>query len=106
MTNLRKVQIRTNAKNFKNHGVYMLDADVYGHYREDHGDSFTCQLGYEWTLDHSHHTVRYMRKAGKFVNQTEFSHGTMELDQKEAVELTKKLNDNARNSWVRLYYMD
>ena len=102
----RKIQIRTNSKQFENFGVYLLDCEIYGHYNENRGDSFTCLSGHNWIKDNSHHQKRYKRNSGKFINQENFNHGTIEITQKNARLLTKKLNENARNCWVRLYYMD
>ena len=100
-------QIRTNAKNFGDTtGMYVLEGYEYGYYREEKGESFTCKAGYKWEKDNDHHSLRYKRKAGKFVKQTDFNHGTLEMDKKEARELVAKLSDNARNCWVRLYEMN
>tara|TARA_R100000935_G_C2754450_1_gene131024 strand:+ start:96 stop:428 length:333 start_codon:yes stop_codon:yes gene_type:complete len=109
MLNQQTFIIKTNAKQFgQNFGVYLQDSIEYGYYREAKNTNdltFTDYNGQVWERDTNHSKPRFMRSAGTFVKQETFSHGEFIATEKFAKELTKKLSDNARNSWVKLYYV-
>lgn len=89
-TTMKKFQIRTNAKSFgENFGVYIFDKPVFSYDKDSNGNVIKTQTGTE---------------AG-FVKQSEYSHGTFAMDEKEAQLLTKQLSASARNCWVKMYEM-
>ena len=47
----------------------------------------------------------YIIDEEKFVKQTSYSHGTFEMEFVHARKLERKLQENARNCWVKLYRM-
>ncbi len=90
-TTTMKFQIRTNSANFGDtFGVYIFDKPKFEYTKNEAGEKIKTQIGIE---------------AG-FVKQTEFSHGTFEMEHEEVKKLTKKLSDNCRNCWVKLYIME
>lgn len=110
MTTQKTFIIKTNSKQFgENFGVYVKNSIEYGYYseaRKTNDLTFIDYKGQVWDRDNTHTKPRFMKKSGNFIKQESFSHGEFLSTEKEAKNLTKKLNDNARNSWVRLYFVN
>jgi len=107
---LNEYQIRTNAKSFgENYGVYVMDQKDKIYEVDFKGETFSDSRG-EWTyIGQNFSKTKYMYESqfavGKFVKQMEFSHGTFKCSPDDVKTLLNKLQDNARNCWVRLYKM-
>ena len=87
----KQIQIRTNSKSFGDtFGVFDFNAPIFEYSKNEAGEKIKTEVG-----------------KGKFVKQTEFSHGTIEMEISEARAMVAKMSANCKNgTWVRLYEMN
>ena len=91
MKTTAKIQIRTNAQRFSpSFGVFDPQSEVMSYTNNEKGEKVKTGTG----------------QYGQFVKQTDFNHGTFEMEISEARRKVQDMSNSARNCWVKLYIIE